>query len=310
MMIPILTAVLILLFSVSLVFGMDKAVVLIGSTVSASNLSSNKINVEEQGVLAQEKPNLTPQSKGLLPPEISAASALVQDVNSSETLFSKNPDARVPIASTTKIMTALVSVEHFKANDELQVLDLSRVSGASMGLKVGEKITYRSLLYGMLLNSGNDAAYTIAQNYPGELAGFVLAMNNKTKELGLLNTRFTNPAGFDSPAHYSSAADLARIAEAASNNGQLMRVVGTKHTQVSSVDKSEIHNLTNLNRLLSLPGVMGFKTGYTPLAKENFVGLVERDKHRIITVVLGSNDRFGETEKLIEWVYKNFQWNY
>ncbi|MDO8638989.1 MAG: D-alanyl-D-alanine carboxypeptidase, partial [Candidatus Daviesbacteria bacterium] len=169
-------------------------------------------------------------------------------------------------------------------------------------------LSFRSLLYGMLLNSGNDAAYTIAQNYSGGLDAFVVAMNNKAISLGLLNTHFTNPAGFDSLGHYSSAEDLAKIATIAIENPQLSRVVSTKETSVASIDKSTIHSLKNLNKLLDEPGVLGIKTGTTPLARENLVGLVERNGHKILTVVLGSNDRFGETNKLLDWTYSNFVW--
>jgi serine-type D-Ala-D-Ala carboxypeptidase (penicillin-binding protein 5/6) len=306
-MVPILSAIVVLLISIHLVMGFDEAAILVQSSVSAGNVPNNKVS-EEVETITQPIIPLPPKPLGIGAPTLSAASSLVKDVSSGALLYTKNEHKRVPIASTTKIMTAVVGTAHFKPNDVLEVISLKGVSGATMGLTLGERISFRSLLYGMLLNSGNDAAYTIAHNYPGGYKSFIDAMNSKAKELGLENTHFDNPAGFDSPNHYSSAFDLSIIAGHASENVSIMKVVGTKEAQVGSVNGDEIHNLKNLNKLLNTPGVIGFKTGFTPVAKENFVGLIERDGHKIITVVLGSNDRFGETLSLINWAYSNFSW--
>jgi len=161
----------------------------------------------------------------------------------------------------------------------------------------------------MLLSSGNDAAYALAENYPGGVLGFVSAMNKKAEQLNLTNTHFDNPAGFDSPQHFSSAKDLATITEEALKNPSLVRIFATKETSIVSLDKKYTHQLANLNKLLSqVKGVLGVKTGFTEGAKENLVTCVSRDGHQILTVVLGSNDRFGESTKLIEWTYENFIW--
>lgn len=256
-----------------------------------------------------QKYNVPPLSLGILPPILSAKSVLIKDLGCDCILFEKNSKARLPIASTTKIMTALVATEYFAANNNLTVKDAAGISGSSANLSRGETLSFRSLLYGLLLNSGNDAAFAIAENYPGGVIGFIKAMNKKAKDLNLQNTHFDNPAGFDSPNHFSSAEDLAVIAEESLKNSQLARIFATKETQVTSIDKKFSHKLFNLNKLLSsVSGVLGIKTGTTSLAKENLVGLVERNEHRIITVVLGSDDRFGETTNLIEWTYNNFHW--
>lgn len=301
----ILLSAVLLLVAVNVLLGLPKAVNLIQTKALASNVPSNQTQDE---VKAVSKPVQPPQSKQISEPAIFSSSALVEDLNSNTLLFIKDAGKPVPIASTTKIMTALVAVSHYLPNDVLTVTDESLVSGSTMGLKSGEQLSFRSLLYGMLLNSGNDAAYTIAANYPGGLPGFIKAMNDKAKELGLLNTQFDNPAGFDSPNHFSSAFDLSKIAANAVSDYQIARVVSTKETEVASLDKSVIHPLKNLNKLLDEPGVLGIKTGTTPSARENLVGLVERDGHKILTVVLGSDDRFGETQKLIDWAYSNFTW--
>lgn len=309
-MMPYLSALIILLLSINFLLGFPKVVDLAQAKVSAFNVTKDPTNSSNfSQVAGVEKENLPPEDQGQPVPIVSASGVIVKDLDSGGDLYVKDPDKRVPIASTTKIMTAVVAIEYFKANDILVVPDnIGNISGSTMNLKPGEKLTFRSLLYGMLLNSGNDAAFTIAANTSGGVSGFVEKMNQKVKEMGLLNTNFENPAGFDSPSHFSSAFDLAKIAVLLSENPQLSRVVATKETSVASIDKSVIHSLKNLNKLLDEPGVLGIKTGTTPAAKENLVGLIDKNNHRILTVVLGSNDRFGETEKLMDWVYTNFVW--
>lgn len=308
-MMPILYTLALLLLSVGFLARFPKALDLAQTTVSASNIPSNVIL--SQGDFTAQKNQLTnpaPESRNTLPPALTATAALVEDLDSNTLLFVKNPNGRVPIASTTKIVTALVGVANFRANDILTVPNLSDAPGSEMGLKEGEKLTFRSILYGMLLNSGNDAAYTIAANFPGGRVAFIAAMNQKAASLGLTDTHFDNPAGFDSPNHYSSASDLSKLAILAMQDSQIARVVSTKQTEVASIDKSVVHPLKNLNKLLDEPGVLGIKTGTTPAAKENLVGLVGRDGHKLLTVVLGSDDRFGETNNLISWAYSNFTW--
>lgn len=256
-----------------------------------------------------QKYNIPPSSKNIPIPAFSARAIFVKDLNSDTILYQKDASLSLPIASTTKIMTALVASEYYKPNSSLTVRIGAGISGAKVGLFSGEDLSFRSLLYGMLLNSGNDAAYALAENYPGGVLGFVSAMNTKAAVLNLTNTHFKNPAGFDNPKHYSSASDLATITEEALKNDSLARVFATKETNIVSLDKKYTHKLANLNRLLSqVKGVLGVKTGYTENAKENLVTYVNRDEHQILTVVLGSDDRFGESTKLIEWIYENFNW--
>lgn len=259
--------------------------------------------------VAEEKPKqIQIKDLGLTPPQFSAQAVLAQDLTTGQILFQKNIHQRLSPASTTKIMTALVALDYYKSADILTVKPESLVEGSTMGLKLGEQLSFRSLLYGMMLNSGNDAAFTLAANYPGGVGGFVDKMNQKANELNLHDTNFQNPAGFDSPLNYSSAYDLAIIAKQAQENSQLARIVSTKETSVESWDKTQEHLLKNLNKLLSEDGVIGIKTGYTDIAGENLVGLVDRNGKKILTVVLSSSDRFGETKSLMDWVYQNFEW--
>lgn len=272
-------------------------------------LLSFQIPQNNSAVAGIQKYNTPPYSKNIPTPLLSAKAVFVKDITSGAILYQKDVNLALPIASTTKIMTALVAGEYFKQTSVLKVKLGVAVPGAKIGLFEGEDLNFRSLLYGMLLSSGNDAAYGMAENYPGGVLGFVSAMNKKAIELKLKSTHFDNPAGFDSPNHYSSAKDLATITEEALKNSTLARIFATKQTSIFSLDKKYNHKLVNLNKLLTrVKGVLGVKTGYTDEAKENLVTFVNRDGHQIITVVLGSDDRFGESTRLIEWTYNNFNW--
>lgn len=272
-------------------------------------LISLEIPQNSSAVAGIQKYNIPPNSKNIPIPQLSARAVLVKDLGTNTILYQKDASVSIPIASTTKIMTALVASEYFQPNSVLTVKEGAKVIGTRVGFLPGEDLNFRSLLYGMLLSSGNDAAYTIAENYPGGILGFVSAMNKKAQVLNLLNTHFDNPAGFDSPRHFSSAKDLATITQEALKNDQLARIFATKQTNIVSLDKKYSHELVNLNKLLSqVRGVLGVKTGFTEGAKENLVTFVSRDNHQILTVILGSDDRFGESTKLIEWVYENFEW--
>ncbi len=255
-----------------------------------------------------KKPRIQIIDARIQPPKIGAHSVIALDYDSGQVLYQKNIHERVPPASTTKMMTALASEEKFQPADLLVVYPQALVGGSVMGLSAGEKLTFRSLLYGMLLNSGNDAAYTLALNYPGGFDAFVARMNEKAKEFGLLDTHFVNPVGFDNPAHYSSAYDLSQIAKIVAQDPQLSKIVATKETSVEGMGEIKPHILKNLNQLLSEDGVLGIKTGFTQEAGESLVGLVERKNHKVITVVLNSKDRFVETKNLMDWVYQNFTW--
>lgn len=272
-------------------------------------LISFQIPQNNSNIAGIQKYNIPPISKNLPPPQFSAKAVFIKDLSTDTVLFEKDVSIPLPIGSTTKIMTALVGVGYFKQTDVLTVRDGASISGARVGLFAGEDLSFRSLLYGMLLSSGNDAAYTIAENFPGGVPGFVSQMNQRTSLLNLENTHFDNPAGFDSLGHFSTAKDLTKITEEALKDYTLARIFQTKETDIVSLDKKYIHRLHNLNKLLTqISGVLGVKTGTTPKSKENLITLIERDGKRVLIVLLGSDDRFGETIKLIDWTYINFEW--
>lgn len=242
------------------------------------------------------------------PPELTAAAILVKDISSGIILYSKNADERLAPASTSKIMTSLVSLNHYKLDDVLTVKTVI-TEGKTMGLIIGEKITAENVLYGTLVDSANDAAYTLADNYPGGVKSFVSAMNRVAQQMGLANTHFQNPIGFDDANQYTTATELAKQALVGLYNPVFTKMVGTKEITVSDINYQYFHDLKNVNELLGkIPGVSGVKTGFTEEGGEILVSEVKRNNHRVLMVILKSADRFGETQKMMNWVFDNFQW--
>ena len=242
------------------------------------------------------------------PPKLSTAGIYILDIPSNALLYEKNSKERFFPASTTKIMTALVALDHYKLDDVLTVKTVINEE-RKMGLISGEQLTFESLLYGSLVHSANDASYTIAENYPNGVENFVSMMNKKAAAFGLADTHFTNPIGFDDPDNYTTAADLAKLARVAIANKVFAKMVATKAITVSDVSYTYFHPLTNVNELLGkVAGVSGIKTGFTQTAGEVLVSEVKKNGNNVLFVVLRSNDRFGESEKLIDWVFENFTW--
>ena len=243
-------------------------------------------------------------------PIVSAQAALAVDWDSMVTLYEKNSEASLLPASTTKIVTALVAMDYY--SDE-QILEVGRINveGQKMGLIQGEKMSVINLLYGLLVYSGNDAAEVLAQNYLGGREAFVDAMNQKAKDLNLENSFFANPTGLDGNGDRiaSTAKDLVRISMVAMENPKFADIVKTKEITVTSVDGRISHKLYNINELVGqVEGVLGVKTGWTESARENLVTYIERDNHKVIIALLGSQDRFGETKELIDWIFGNYKW--
>jgi len=253
---------------------------------------------------------------GKNPPNLTARSVVVMDKNSSVVMYSKNEKVWFLPASTVKIMTALVALDYYQPNDILLVGEIAPL-GQKMKLVKGERITALNLLYGLLVASANDAALVLAENYPGGLTAFVAAMNKKAIELHLNNTYFANPTGLDSDEEgrfltdfsYTTALDLAYLAKEAFQNPLFSKIIATEKITVFDVSGKIVHQLFNINQLLGkIEGIKGGKTGWTEEAGECLVSYVERNGQGIITVILGSKDRFGETEKLVNWAFSNHRW--
>ena len=242
-------------------------------------------------------------------PKLNSRAAVIYDRKSKKIIWGKKENEKRPMASTTKIMTAIVVLENANLSDTVTVSKKSAGTGGSrLGLKVGDKITVNNLLYGLLMVSGNDAAVALAEYVGGSVEGFADKMNQKAKELGLENTHFVTPHGLDMADHYTTALELAEMADYAMNNEKFAQIVNTKNITISINGRSK--SLKNTNELLgNLNGVNGVKTGFTNGANRCLVTSVNRDGMNIITVVLGADtkkDRTNDSVKLIEYAYKNY----
>lgn len=242
-------------------------------------------------------------------PIMSPYGMLVQDIPSGVILYANQDTSRFSPASTTKLMTAIIAKEKFALDDVLSVSTVV-TEGRTMSLYAGEQISFESLLYAALVHSANDAAFTIAENYTGGVPAFVAAMNKKSQELFLADTHFTNPIGFDDPHHYTTPRDLAKLAIVALTDPVIAKIVGTRAITVSDITYTYFHPLTNVNELLGkVPGMTGVKTGYTDQAGEVLVSQVKREGRSVLFVVMNSNDRFGETVQLVDWVFSTIRWH-
>lgn len=243
------------------------------------------------------------------PPALTARSAIAIDVDSAVNLYKKNETMQLWPASTTKVMTAVVALDAYDL-DEIVIVKNPLTEGSVMGLVDSEQISVEHLLYGVLIQSANDAAYVLATHHSEGMAGFVDQMNRKAREIGLENTHYVDPAGFDNEKQFTTVADLARLSSYALQYKTIEKMVGIPAITVSDATFQHFHALRNVNQLLgSVPGVAGVKTGWTENAKENLINLTIRNGHRVLTVVLGSDDRFGETVTLTEWVYSSHDWD-
>lgn len=249
-------------------------------------------------------PKIFAEDSSLKKPSISASSALIYDLTSRKTLFAKNPKKKLPMASLTKIMTAIIALEHPKKNDQYTVPKQALVGEDSMGLSAGEVLSLKDLLYGLVLHSGNDAAETLADNYPLGRSAFIKAMNDKAKSLGLSDTHFTNPTGLEGDGdQYTTSYDLLVMTNYALTNFPLFAKVAATfdYTIPYSFAHKEyiLQNETNL--LTSYPGVKGVKTGYTPEAGLCLVTYLDYKGHKIIGVLLGSDNRREEMKDLLDY---------
>lgn len=247
--------------------------------------------------------------ENIVPPIISAQAAIAIDVHSAVILFEKNLDAQLMPASTTKIMTALVALDEYGLDEIITVKDEQYSIGNKSDLIAGEKITVENVLKALLIGSGNDAALALGQHHPKGYNHFIDLMNKKAQKLSLKNARYSNVSGVEQENHYASARNLGELAKEAMKNPIIKSIVATKSEEIVSIDGKITHQLENTNPLLGkVAGVDGIKTGWTTLAGECLVTHVNRGGKEIIVVVLGSKDRSGESQQIIEWVYANAIW--
>jgi len=249
----------------------------------------------------------SPTSKGIPVPDITATSLFIMDTETGAVLADKNPHQRLSPASLTKIMTALVALDYYDEDTILKVINGQRAIGSTANLKKNDELVASDVLYGLLVPSGNDAAITIAENYPGGYKAFIDRMNSKAVDLGLINSHFTNVSGVENPNHFTSAYDISIIAASALKRHLFTNIVSTQKITLKSL-KGYFYPLETTNKLLGKEGIFGVKTGWTPESGECLVTLAEREGHSVIIAVLNSKDRFGESETLVDWVYQNYSW--
>ncbi|MFA6493213.1 MAG: D-alanyl-D-alanine carboxypeptidase family protein [Patescibacteria group bacterium] len=298
-------------------------VVVIGQGVISSGqtkkvVSGVKTDLPDLDSNSLQKP---PQEKAnAQDPKVYAKSAILIDETSFKTLYQKDSEIKVPIASTTKIMTATVVLEDYpdKMKDVVTITrEMANVEGSGAQLRIGEKISVESLLKGLLIVSGNDAAYSLA-SYLGGKDKFVEEMNEKAVFLGLNNTFYKDPAGLDDEG-YSTARDLAILASYAMRNEAFAKIVSTPEINIISEDGLVLHEFKNSNRMLRdeeqfyYPFAIGVKTGFTLDAGHCLVSSAQKDGHRLIAVILNTNENTltasaKESRKLLDWGFSNWTW--
>lgn len=230
--------------------------------------------------------------------EVSATAAVLMDADMGQVLYEKNGDRQMLIASTTKIMTALVVLEHAAPDDVITVTPDHMAEGSSMYLRAGETVRVEELLYGLLLCSGNDAALALTE-CAGGLVPFVALMNEKAAALGMAHTSFANPNGLDADGHYSTARDMAVLAAAAVENPTFRRICSSRSVTIGQ------RTMENHNRLLrQVEGCVGLKTGYTRAAGRTLVSCTERDGCRLVAVTLQDGNDWADHAALYDYGFR------
>ena len=239
-------------------------------------------------------------------PDTSAAGVVLMDADSGRVLYAKNEDDKRLIASITKLMTALVALESGHALDEVVTVrpEWTGIEGSSLYLRAGEQLRLETLLYGMMLRSGNDAAEAVAGYCGGSADTFVSAMNAKAREIGMRNSSFANPSGLNADEHYSTARDMAILAKACLENETLKTIVSTRSIAL------EGRVFVNHNKLLQqYEGCIGLKTGYTEKAGRTLVSAAQRDGMTLICVTLNAPDDWRDHASLFDYGFAQYESN-
>jgi len=240
----------------------------------------------------------------------SPKAAILVERHTGTILYEKNAHAPLPMASTTKVMTALLALEYGHLDEEVTCsANAFGVPGTSIYLQQGEKLTLREMLYGLMLASGNDAAVAIAEHIGGSVTAFCQMMNQRARELGCENTHFATPHGLPHSEHYTTARDLAQIARAAMAYPLFREIVSTQRATIPWEGRSYDRVLQNKNKLLSTyPGATGIKTGYTKAAGRCLVFGAIREGMEVIGVVLGCPDWFNEAARLMDKGFDSYEY--
>lgn len=238
-----------------------------------------------------------------------AESAILMEKNSTRILFEKNSNKPLPMASCTKILTAITAIENSDINDMVIIpQEATNIEGSSLYLKTGEKLTILELLYGLILRSGNDCAVAIAIHVGGSVENFLNLMNATAIKIGARNSNFETPHGLDSEQHYTTAYDLGLISCYALNNDTFSDIVKSKSAKIGSNERDNLRIIYNKNKLLNnLENANGIKTGYTKKAGRCFVGSATKDNMQLISVVLNCGPMFEDAKKMLKFGFDNYR---
>ncbi|MBO5008544.1 MAG: D-alanyl-D-alanine carboxypeptidase [Clostridia bacterium] len=238
--------------------------------------------------------------------ETSAKAAIVIEAEQGSVIYEKNSSQRLTMASTTKIMTAICAIEEGNPEQKVKIApEAVGVEGSSIYLKHGEELTLKELVYGLMLNSGNDAAVAIACAVSGDVKSFAQLMNKKAKEIGVKNTQFKNPNGLDEEGHYTTAADLAAITAYGLKNDDFRKIVSTYQTTITGNEEAPKRFLTNHNKLLKrYEGCIGVKTGFTKKSGRCLVSAAERDGVTLVAVTLSAPDDWTDHTNMLNYGFE------
>lgn len=291
------------------------------SSIQAQKQTDSKDGADNYNIGEQARAFILPVSRisyfpvrdfNIAEPQIQAKSIALYDIRSSRFLFVKNPSEKLPIASVTKLMSAIIILENLDLNEVFTVrAEDINVDGNGADLYRGEKIKGENLFKIMLIKSSNDAALTFANAARIKGIDFVAKMNEKATVLGMFSTHFEDPAGLNDKSGFSTAEDLVKLVSYIPGDSETWRVLKIQTVDVASADGKLSHHLVSTNQLLGvLPDIIGGKTGFTDSAMGTMVLEVGVDNGRdtIIGVIIGSNDRFGDMKNLIEWAKKAHRW--
>ena len=261
----------------------------------------------QQTVAEPFAPLLLPVKVGASRLELGATSALAIDVDSAQVLYAKNANGRLPIASITKLITALVILDNHSPDEVLTIPTLPSYlpEEVKMGLSAGQQFSVRSLLTASLIPSYNDAADALAIYDAGSIEQFAAKMNRYTQQWGITDCKFHNANGLGD--NFASAQSLAKLAKIALADDFVREQVARRSAQIQDT-AGKVYQLTTTNRLLGGGRFVGLKTGYTPSAGQSFVGLAKADGRLVVSIVLNSPDRFAESQQLLSWIEESYQW--
>lgn len=280
----------------------------LGEMAKNSQVFLAQVRLEEK--LEERKPIRNPQVEDFQPEAKSITSVLINSEGVERVLFEKEGDEKLPIASLTKLMTTNVILKNYDLSQTVKISEAAVKQKEDFGaLEVDETFTVKNLLYSSLMESSNDAAFAIVEIIGEEK--FVTLMNSEVKKLGLTNTHFSNPTGLDDLQNFSTAKDLTKLTAYLLKEPLFWRITSTSEFDLYTLDETFHHKIINTNELLGeIPSIVGGKTGETPQAKGCLLLVIEapEDRGYLINIILGSEDRFGEMERLVDWLNLAYKW--